>query len=113
MGVKDEVTSPTYTIAAEYEGRLPLRHVDAYRLRSPVEFEEAGAELWLEADGVCLIEWSENIEAALPKDAVKVEFSVRGEQTRHIAIQGEALEGTPGFAEALNRLDLAREGRPA
>jgi len=109
LGVRDEVTSPTYTIASEYEGRLPLRHVDAYRLRSADEFEDSGGELWLAPDGVCLVEWSENVEGALPRDAVSVAIEIGPGTARRIRIEGASLEEAPGFRAAVDRLRTVHE----
>jgi len=104
LGVPDEVTSPTYTIASEYEGRLPLRHVDAYRLRSADEFEDAGGELWLAPDGVCLVEWSENVEGALPRDTVTIAIEIGSGDARRFTIEGARLEEAPGFRPAVDLL---------
>jgi tRNA threonylcarbamoyladenosine biosynthesis protein TsaE len=94
LGVTEEVTSPTYTIVSEYEGRLTLHHVDAYRLSGPEDFESAGGEeLFADPDGVCLIEWSERIEGALPPRAALAEFEVTDDGSRLLRIEGESLEG--------------------
>ncbi len=93
LGVEDEVTSPTFTVVSEYEGRLRLHHVDAYRLLGPADFEELGGEdLLADPGGVCLVEWSERIEAALPPDAAFVELSVLPDGRRRARAWGEALE---------------------
>ena len=93
LGVEDEVTSPTYTLVFEYLGRLPLRHVDAYRLSSGAEFEEIGARELMAPDGVCLIEWSENVSTALPPEAIIVEMLPgTGPDERFVEITGNLLE---------------------
>ncbi len=93
LGVEDEVTSPTYTLVFEYRGRMPLRHVDAYRLSSPTEFEEIGASELMGTDGLCLIEWSENVAAALPAEVVVVEILPGdGPEERIVEISGSPLE---------------------
>jgi tRNA threonylcarbamoyladenosine biosynthesis protein TsaE len=93
LGVEDEVTSPTYTLVFEYRGRIPLRHVDAYRLSSAAEFEDIGASELMGPDGLCLIEWSENVAAALPAEAVVVEILPgEGPEERMVEISGAALE---------------------
>ncbi len=61
LGVQYPVTSPTYTIVNEYEGRIPLFHFDLYRLESFEELEDIGWEDYLSRGGVCCLEWSENI----------------------------------------------------
>jgi tRNA threonylcarbamoyladenosine biosynthesis protein TsaE len=87
------VTSPTYTIVSEYEGRLRLHHVDAYRLSGPEDFDSVGGEdLLSDLGGVCVIEWSERIENALPSDAVVADFEVREDGSRLLRIEGRTLE---------------------
>ena len=61
LGIAYPVTSPTYTIVNEYEGRLPLFHFDLYRLSSLEELEDIGWEDYLARGGVCCVEWSENV----------------------------------------------------
>jgi len=66
LGVKEPVTSPTYTIVNEYlSGKLPLFHFDMYRLTSSEELFDIGWEDYLARGGVCAVEWSENVEDAL------------------------------------------------
>jgi len=93
LGVGDEVTSPTYTIVSEYVGRLRLHHVDAYRLEGPEDFESVGGdELLADPDGVCLIEWSERIEAALPPWSAQADILVENDGSRLLRIEGASLE---------------------
>jgi len=93
LGIDEEVTSPTYTIVSEYEGRLRLHHVDAYRLSGPEDFDSVGGEdLISDSGGVCVIEWSERIEDALPPDAVVADFVVKEDGARLLRIEGRALE---------------------
>ena len=90
LGIPDRITSPTFTIANEYEGgRLPLFHFDMYRLGSADELFDIGWEDYLRRGGVCAVEWSENIADALEEDAVRVDIR-RGasDQERVITIAG-------------------------
>jgi tRNA threonylcarbamoyladenosine biosynthesis protein TsaE len=91
LGVGEEVTSPTYTIISEYEGVLPLYHIDAYRLSGDEEFQALGAEDLLCGGGVSVIEWSERIPRSLPPDAVVVELEIAGGETRRIHITAPSL----------------------
>ena len=93
LGIEERVTSPTFTIVNEYEGgRLPLFHFDMYRLGSADELFHIGWEDYLARDGVCAVEWSENVDEALDGDTIRVDIS-RGEDdnTRIITIEGVAL----------------------
>lgn len=68
LGITDYITSPTFTIVNEYNGRLPFYHFDVYRIGDPDEMYDIGYEEYFYGDGVCLIEWAELIEELLPDD---------------------------------------------
>ena len=88
LGVKEAVTSPTYTIVNEYlSGRLPLFHFDMYRLGSEDELFDIGWEDYLDRGGVCAVEWSENVWGAM-EDVIVVTISRLDEDTRKIEIEG-------------------------
>ncbi len=72
LGIKDHVTSPTFTIVNEYEGRLPLFHFDVYRIADADEMYEIGYDDYVAANGVCIIEWAELIEKLFPSDYYKI-----------------------------------------
>ncbi|WP_422487099.1 tRNA (adenosine(37)-N6)-threonylcarbamoyltransferase complex ATPase subunit type 1 TsaE [Gudongella sp. DL1XJH-153] len=72
MGVDDYITSPTFAIINEYEGRHPLYHFDVYRLNNGEELFDLGVEDYFYGKGVCLIEWAENIEEFLPENRLEV-----------------------------------------
>jgi tRNA threonylcarbamoyladenosine biosynthesis protein TsaE len=75
LGVTEPVSSPTFTIIQEYEGRdMPFYHFDVYRISDVDEMEEIGYEEYFYGDGVCLIEWAELIEELLPKDRITVQI---------------------------------------
>jgi len=81
LGIDDAVTSPTFTIMNEYSGRLPLYHLDLYRLNSPDEFVWLGFEERLNGTGVSVIEWGERAGKELPKRALRVTMEfIEGEQ---------------------------------
>lgn len=68
LGITEPVNSPTFTILQVYEGgRLPLYHFDVYRIEEPEEMEEVGLDDYLFGQGVCLIEWAEQIAEELPE----------------------------------------------
>ena len=88
LGYAEPVTSPTYTIVNEYlGGRLPLFHFDMYRLASSDDLWDIGWEDYLDRNGVCAVEWSENVEDAL-ENAILVTIHKTGETSRRIEIEG-------------------------
>ena len=92
LGSTELVTSPTYTIVNEYlGGRMPLFHFDMYRLHSSDDLWDIGWEDYLERNGVCAVEWSENVSDAL-EDPIFITIEKLGEESRRITIEGgEAL----------------------
>ena len=88
LGCTDLVTSPTYTIVNEYlSGRLPLFHFDMYRLHSSDDLWDIGWEDYLDRNGVCAVEWSENVEDAM-ENAINVTIEKLGEDARRITLEG-------------------------
>lgn len=83
------ITSPTYTFVNEYEGRVPLYHMDLYRLEEPGELENIGFEEYLESDGVTVIEWADRAEDELPADRLSVYLSAVDEKSREIGFLAE------------------------
>lgn len=88
LGANEPVTSPTYTIVNEYlSGRLPLFHFDMYRLRSADDLFDIGWEDYLDRNGICAVEWSENVAEAM-EDAVFITIQKTGENSRRIIVEG-------------------------
>ena len=88
LGCTDMVTSPTYTIVNEYlSGRLPLFHFDMYRLASADDLWDIGWEDYLDRNGICAVEWSENVREAL-ENAIIVRIEKRSGESRRITIEG-------------------------
>ena len=90
LQVPERVTSPTFNIVNEYEGgRLPLFHFDMYRLGGADELFDIGWEDYLTRNGVCAVEWSENVEEALEEGTIRIDIR-RGENDnqRRISIEG-------------------------
>ena len=88
MGIKEDVTSPTYTIVSEYDGSLPLYHMDMYRIDGIEEFEMLGVDDLLFGRGVSLIEWSERIEEYLPDDCKSITIRILENGERKIILDG-------------------------
>ena len=73
LGVEDEVSSPTFAIVNEYRGSCPVYHFDMYRIESWNDLDSIGFFDYI-GGGVLVIEWSENIEGALPDDVIRVQI---------------------------------------
>lgn len=82
----DSVTSPTYTLIHEYQGRLPLYHFDVYRLAHEDDLYDLGYEEYFYGQGVTVIEWAERIQAFLPDEHLAVHLHLLPDQSRRIEI---------------------------
>lgn len=70
LGIKETVSSPTFTIIKEYNsGRLPLYHFDVYRIGDPEELFNIGADEYFDGDGVCVVEWADLVSEELPENS--------------------------------------------
>ncbi len=96
LGADDVVSSPTFALVNEYSGRVPVYHFDMYRVTSWDDLYSTGFFDYLDT-GVLIIEWSENIEGALPENALRITIS-RGESDnqRIFDIEGVTLEDIGG-----------------
>jgi tRNA threonylcarbamoyladenosine biosynthesis protein TsaE len=82
----DEVTSPTFVLIQEYAGRLPVCHIDAYRLADTDEFLELGADELLAGECVALIEWADRVAQVLPRDRLTIALDSPSEHQREFRI---------------------------
>jgi tRNA threonylcarbamoyladenosine biosynthesis protein TsaE len=77
LGSTDPVTSPTFTLVHEYRsGRLPLFHMDFYRLQAEAELDEVGFDDYLREPGICAIEWADRFPDRIPRDAIRVQIQI-------------------------------------
>ena len=91
LGVEDEreVSSPTFVLINEYRGRIPVHHVDLYRLRDSVETEDIGWEEFISGPGVTLVEWAEKVPDLLPEDRIEVHLYWVGAGERKLVFVGK------------------------
>lgn len=88
LGIDDTVTSPTFCLISEYEGKkMTLYHMDVYRLDSAEDFINLGVEDMLYGDGVCIIEWSEKVASELPKKTIYMTIKPLEGDKREIKIE--------------------------
>ena len=88
LGVREEVTSPSFTIMSAYEGRIPLYHIDLYRIDEPEELEYLGFDELFTKGGVCVIEWGEKAQQIAPEEVVTVELRLAPGGRREISVLG-------------------------
>ena len=103
LGVPDSqiVTSPTFVLAQEYEGgRLPVYHLDVYRLPGEAAFAESGAADYFDGAGVCLVEWADRIPGALPGDHLRIELTATAPESRRVTLSATG----PRHASLMERL---------
>jgi len=81
------VTSPTYLIVHEYQGRLPLIHIDLYRLQKPQEIESIGLSDYLTGDAAVAVEWADRFPLLLPQDRLEVRVAHRTRTTRRARVE--------------------------
>jgi tRNA threonylcarbamoyladenosine biosynthesis protein TsaE len=85
LGISEDVNSPTFILANEYfSGRVPLYHIDAYRIENAAEARGFGLDDYLNGDGVTVIEWAERVREALPSDVLWITFDYRSENERQL-----------------------------
>jgi tRNA threonylcarbamoyladenosine biosynthesis protein TsaE len=87
LGVTDTITSPSFILMAEYHGRLPLFHVDPYRLARAEDALEGGLLDERQATGLTLVEWPERLGDALPPDRLDVRIEGTGDEPRTIVLE--------------------------
>lgn len=87
LGITQTITSPTFCIISEYSGKLPLYHMDVYRLEGTDDFINLGVDDLIYGDGVCVIEWSEKIMDELPSTTIILTIKPNQDGTRLITIE--------------------------
>jgi tRNA threonylcarbamoyladenosine biosynthesis protein TsaE len=90
LGVTETITSPSFILMAEYQGRLPLFHVDPYRLVSAEDALQGGLLDERQSTGVTLVEWPERLGDALPTDRLDVRIDGTGDEPRSITLEASS-----------------------
>jgi len=109
LGVTEPVVSPTFTLVREYQGTVPVTHVDVYRLDRLQDVLDLGFEDYLDGRSVVFVEWGDVIEGLLPESWMEVRLSAEGEaddagdQTRTVTVTARG----PAWASRWERLEAA------
>jgi tRNA threonylcarbamoyladenosine biosynthesis protein TsaE len=95
LGVEDdrEVTSPSFVLVNEYRGRLPVYHLDLYRLESYAEVEGIGWDEFVSGPGVTLVEWADKVMEELPAERIDIHLQWVGEEQRRLIFSGKGGKG--------------------
>lgn len=98
------VTSPTFVLVNEYAGgRIPVYHLDTYRLKDDDEFLNLGPEEYFDSDGITFVEWADRVTRLLPAERLEIAIEAIGETQRRISIRGT----TPRMEELADRMKTA------
>ncbi len=91
MEIEEHITSPTFTIIQEYQGKIPLYHFDVYRIDDPLELEEIGYEEYFFGKGVTVIEWADMIKDLIPTESLWIEILSGSPTLRKVIIKGRKI----------------------
>ncbi len=86
LNLSNPVKSPSFSIINEYPGKIPLFHIDFYRLEKSAEIEDIGWMEYLDSGGIVIIEWAERVKNMLPSKRIDVYFEILGNAARHVEI---------------------------
>jgi tRNA threonylcarbamoyladenosine biosynthesis protein TsaE len=100
MDIKSAVTSPSFVLVREHYGRMPLYHMDLYRLDNIEEIVNLGLEQYFESDGLCVVEWAEKGISVFPAEHLLISLEYLTETDRNIVIQAEV----NGYTDMLENL---------
>ena len=106
LKIETPIVSPTYTIAAEYTGRIPLTHIDLYRTDSDEELELLGFDELAVRNGVTLIEWGEKAESFLTEETMRITIDICKDDRRRVTLVNIPEEIRTEFSERLKRAAL-------
>ena len=94
LGVaRGRVASPTFNIVIEHAGRIPLYHIDLYRIADTGELAELGLETYLYGPGLCAVEWMDRFPGLAPPERVEVGLSIEGALKRQLTVRGYGARG--------------------
>ncbi len=107
------VSSPSFAIVNQYRGRIPIFHLDTYRLADETEMVALGYEDYFEPDGVTIIEWADKVRKLLPERYLLIEIEITGQNARELLVRPIGAWPSKTAAEIRSALDSrqAESGR--
>ena len=102
----DSVNSPTFVLIQEYDTRIPICHIDTYRLANSDEFLELGADELMGSDCICLIEWADRVEDVLPSKRIEIRIETTGASQRRLKVSASTAQ-LAAFEDQLNRYGIS------
>lgn len=100
LGIKEHTPSPSFVLVRQFYGRLPLYHIDLYRLDNIDEIADLGLDDYLYSDGVCVIEWAEKGLSLLPREHLMIKIDYLGDTERQLIFK----PGSQRYREMLLKL---------
>lgn len=104
LGCSDGVSSPSFIIVNEYRGRVPIYHVDLYRVTDSRSLHELGYREFFYGDGVALVEWADRVPDLLPADRLDVSLELTGAEERRITLTARGVLHAAALQAALSRV---------
>lgn len=105
LGVPEPARSPSFVLVHRYEGRLPVYHVDLYRLEGPAEALALGLEEFAGVEGVTVVEWAERGLPAFPPEYLLVRFAWEGDTARRLSLRGYGARGEAWLVRSAPHLE--------
>ena len=109
LGATEYARSPTFVLVNEYQGRVPVYHMDLYRLDSFAEVDGLGLDDYLFGDGVCIVEWADKAHNYFPSEHILVSIDHVSESRRTFTVSSEA----PGHIQLFDELRSLGQSRSA
>ena len=100
LGVDEFARSPTFVMINEYDGRLPLYHIDLYRVDADAEIADLGLDEYLFGDGVCVVEWADRSPDPFPEEHVEIVLEHVDDTTRNLTLTSTAQRFDDAFQAA-------------
>jgi tRNA threonylcarbamoyladenosine biosynthesis protein TsaE len=110
LGFRGVASSPTFVIVNEYEGRLPVYHVDLYRVSDPASLEDLGYREIFYGDGVAVVEWADRVPSLLPADRLDAALEIAGADARSVTLTATGPVHAAALAGAVERFGGERSG---